>query len=80
MTFGVKVILFLASQLSEQERIIKVSAASLFDEMEVVAAHSTQCPLYYTVAVVNILPTRLRSSRARDAFVGMICIVLHIQT
>jgi hypothetical protein len=62
------------SRLSEQERLYQVAAASLFDEMEDGAAHPTQRPLYSTVAVVNILPTRLRSSRARATVVGMICI------
>jgi hypothetical protein len=62
------------SQLSEQEHLYQVAAASLFDEMEDVAAHPTQRPLYSTVAIVNILPTRLRSSRARATVVGMICI------
>ena len=64
------------SQLSEQERIHQVVAASLFDQMEAVASHPTQRPLYSTVAVVNILPTRLRSSRG--AVVGMICIFMYM--
>jgi hypothetical protein len=60
------------SQLSEQERVYQLAAASLFDEMVAVAAHPTQCPLYSTVAIVNIFPTRLSSSRV--SVVGMICI------
>jgi hypothetical protein len=61
------------SQLSEQERVYQLAAAFLFDEIAAVTAHPTQQPpLYYTDAVVNILPTRLCGSRV--SVVGMICI------